>query len=317
MFQGSRVVVASDLTEGSDEAVVQAHTWALAASSELVACHIVPNALHNNILFPHNVQLESLNLIGAEREAEQLLIDQVRDLTGRGKDPPRPAGAPASIPPPAETFTIAIDNGAPDAGIVETAEQFDACLLVVGAGEPEGDKGSMLGTVSDRVIRYAHCPVLVARRSQGSHKIVVATDFSEKASPAVEAGVEASKLLGAQVTLLHCIDIEPSQLVSLGVPFGATPVTVPPAVMEEVDRNAHATLQGLKDRLGIDGEVRVVNGTAAESIVQTARELEADLIVMGTSGRTGLARIALGSTAETVAGSAPCSVLVVRARKQA
>jgi nucleotide-binding universal stress UspA family protein len=312
MFQGSRVVVASDLTEGSDEAVLQAHAWAIAAGSELVACHIVPNALHNNILFPHHVQQESLGLIGAEREAEQLLIDQVKQLTGRGTDPQRPPDAPASIPPPAETFTIVIENGAPDAGVVETAEQFEASLLVVGAGVRQGMKESVLGTVSDRVVRYAHCPVLVARRSPGSHRIVVATDFSDKAAPAVEAGVEASKLLDAKVTLLHCIDIEPSQLVALGVPFGASPVVVPPGVMEEVDRNANATLQGLKDRLGIDGDVRVVNGSAAESIVQTARELDADLIVMGTSGRTGLARIALGSTAETVASTAPCSVLVVR-----
>jgi nucleotide-binding universal stress UspA family protein len=315
MFQGSKVVVASDLTEASDEAVAQAHAWALAGSSELVACHIVPNALHNNILFPHHVQQESLNLIGAEREAEQLLIDQVTQLTGRGKDPQRPEGAPASIPPPAETFTIVIDNGAPDAGIVDTAEQFDACLLVVGAGEGSGVKEAVLGTVSDRVIRYAHCPVLVARRNPGSHRVVIATDFSDKATPAVEAGIEASKLLGAKVTLLHCIDIEPSQLVALGVPFGATPVVVPPSVMEEVDRNAHATLQGMKDRMGVDADVRVVNGGAAESIVHTARELDADLIVMGTSGRTGLARIALGSTAETVAAAAPCSVLVVRIRE--
>jgi len=313
MFQGSRVVVASDLTETSDEAVQQANAWAIAAGCELVACHIVPNALHNNILFPHHVQEESLGLLGAEREAEQLLIEQVQQLTGRGKDPQRVAGAPASIPPPAETFTVVIENGAPDAGIVEAAEQFLASLLVIGAGRPErGVKQAVLGSVSDRVVRYAHCPVLVARRASGSHRVVVATDFSEKAAPALEAGVEAARLLDAQVTLLHCIDIEPNQLVALGVPFGASPAVVPPGVMEEVDRNAHATLQGLKDRLGFEGDVRVVNGSAAESIVQTARELDADLIVMGTSGRTGLARIALGSTAEMVAGAAPCSVLVVR-----
>jgi nucleotide-binding universal stress UspA family protein len=63
---------------------------------------------------------------------------------------------------------------------------------------------------------------------------------------------------------------------------------------------------------GAEGDVRVVDGTAAEAIARSAAELGAELIVVGTHGRTGIGRLALGSTADRVIGDAECSVLAVR-----
>jgi nucleotide-binding universal stress UspA family protein len=129
----------------------------------------------------------------------------------------------------------------------------------------------------------------------------------------VSVGAEAAKLLGAKVTLVHVMDVEPNLLVGLGVAFGASPAVMPPDVLTGVKQEADAALQALIDQHGIDGDHRVVGGVASEAIVRAAHELHADMIVIGTSGRSGLARLALGSTAEEVASSAPCSVLVVRA----
>ena len=309
MIRGAKVLVATDLSEGSDEALRQAHVWAVAAGGELIVCHIVPNALHNNTLFPQQVQVEALNLIEQERLAEPALIEQVRQVTGRGGDKIGASDKDTAD----DAFTVVIENGAPDAGIVDAAELQSAGLLVVGAGSPAGIPDSLLGNVSDRVVRYAHCPVLVARTQPRSGRILVATDFSARATPAVDTGAEAARLLAAKVTLLHVIDVEPSLLVGVGVAFGSSPAVMPPDVMVEVKREADATLQGLMERHAIDGDHRVAAGDAAQAIVHVAREIEADLIIMGTSGRTGLARLALGSTAEEVSSRAPCSVLVVRA----
>jgi universal stress protein A len=88
---------------------------------------------------------------------------------------------------------------------------------------------------------------------------------------------------------------------------------MPPNVLVEVRREAETTLQGLLDLHGINGEHRVAVGNASEAVVQVAREMGADLIVIGTSGRSRLARLVLGSTAEQVCHTAPCSVLAVRA----
>lgn len=65
-------------------------------------------------------------------------------------------------------------------------------------------------------------------------------------------------------------------------------------------------------RFDADGEPVVEEGPAPEAILRVAPELPAELLVLGTAGRTGLSRMLLGSVAEAVARSAPCPVLVVR-----
>jgi nucleotide-binding universal stress UspA family protein len=71
-------------------------------------------------------------------------------------------------------------------------------------------------------------------------------------------------------------------------------------------------LEACLERFGAEGECLVVGAPAAPEIVQAARELPAELVVVGTRGRTGLSRLALGSVAEEILASAHCSVLVVR-----
>lgn len=305
------VLVATDLSAGSDEALRQADLWAVATGGTLVVCHIVPNALHNNTLFPQRVQVEVIELVVAERHAEPALIQQVSRVTRRGT---RDATDGAQEKEAAgDAYTIVIETGAPASGIVNAAEAQGARLLVVGAGDPKGQHDAFLGNVSDRVVRYAHCSVLVARERQGSGRILVATDFSDRAQSAVSAGADAARMLAAKVTLLHVVDVEPGLLVRLGVAFGASSAGMPLAVLDEVRREAGETLQGLLELHRIEGEHRVVVGDASATIVEVARDLAADLIVLGASGRSRLARLVLGSTAEQVCRRAPCSVLAVRA----
>jgi nucleotide-binding universal stress UspA family protein len=64
--------------------------------------------------------------------------------------------------------------------------------------------------------------------------------------------------------------------------------------------------------LDVPGEILVTTGSAGTALIDVAKERKADLVVVGTIGRTGLRRALLGSVAETVARGAPCSVLVVR-----
>jgi nucleotide-binding universal stress UspA family protein len=71
-------------------------------------------------------------------------------------------------------------------------------------------------------------------------------------------------------------------------------------------------LQDSLDQYGVSGQAIVVPGRAAEAIVTWAESAGAQLVVVGTHGRSGLARMALGSTASAVIDHAPCSVLVVR-----
>jgi nucleotide-binding universal stress UspA family protein len=142
-------------------------------------------------------------------------------------------------------------------------------------------------------------------------RILCATDFSDTAETAWEVACELARVHRGQLTLVHV--------------FGEMPVytyaEVPGPSLHKVweeqrqwveqalgERVAAATARGLAAR----GVVRT--GSAAIEITDAASEENADLIVVGTHGRTGLNRLVIGSVAERVVRSAPAPVLTVKPR---
>lgn len=129
-------------------------------------------------------------------------------------------------------------------------------------------------------------------------RLLVPTDFSPSADAAL--ALARSHFPGATVCLLHVL--EPQRLTSVH-----TGEENPSDRREQLADDIRAQLD---ERTAPGDEVRTVIGTAAEAIVQTAAEWGADLVVMGTHGRTGLAHFVNGSVAERVARRARCPVLI-------
>ncbi|MEK7674340.1 MAG: universal stress protein [Verrucomicrobiota bacterium] len=136
-------------------------------------------------------------------------------------------------------------------------------------------------------------------------RILVPLDFSRRSLRALKHAVSLAEPLRAKVSLLHVV-----------VP-DTHPLTHPvrqfhlPALLAE-SRSKLARLQAVLRRRGLDGEVVASVGLPFEQITAAARELQADLLVLTTHGRTGLKRLLVGSTAEMVLRNAPCPVLVLR-----
>lgn len=142
--------------------------------------------------------------------------------------------------------------------------------------------------------------------------IFVATDFSEGASAAVDTAAELAREWGARVTLFHSFDPNPL------IPPGAipNPTQFREKIVAEMDGAVKAALDELvADKLsGIENVECVVaqDGSAARAICKAAKEAGADLIIVSTSGRTGLAHLLIGSVAERVIRHAHTAVLAVR-----
>jgi nucleotide-binding universal stress UspA family protein len=296
MSLGSRVLVATDLSAGADEAIRQGHARALGAGGEMVVCHVVPNAMRNNVLFPQRNSPESSAMVDLERRIAEEMEARVVAVTSRAVG----------------SFRVIIDNGSADAAIVRTADEVGATLVVVASRGLTGLDRLLLGSVAERVVRYAHCPVLVARPHAATGHVLVATDFSEDAVAAVAVAGEEARARGAKVTLLHSIDVLPDPAFGLGTPFGANVVFPPKELIAEAREAAVKALQELLDRFHLDGQVRSVEGSAASAILDAARDLPAEEIILATRGRTGIKRMVLGSVAEKVVAHAPCAVLAVR-----
>jgi universal stress protein A len=138
--------------------------------------------------------------------------------------------------------------------------------------------------------------------------ILVPTDLSEGAEEALDYACEIATKFGATVHLLNVIGIPTLGVPELGIALTST-------MIDSMVRDNQEALEKLgesKRHLAHLGQLLLRTGDARDSIVQVAKELGADLIVMGTHGRRGVTRALLGSVTEAIVRSAPCPVLTVR-----
>ena len=137
-------------------------------------------------------------------------------------------------------------------------------------------------------------------------RILVATDFSEPADAALDYALYLAQALGATVSLAHVFD-DPFEAAYASEQY----VPMPQAMREEILARVRDRLATRAARGGGAMTSEILTGPAAKAIVDRARD--ADLIVMGTHGRHGMAHLLMGSVAERVVRTAPCPVLTVRA----
>jgi len=185
----------------------------------------------------------------------------------------------------------------PHAEIVAAAEEINADLIVMGQQGRRGLARMMVGDATFRVIGSATCSVLSVPVSAGMwrHRILLGTDGSRFADA---AAVSAAKIA-------HCC-VAPITVVSALVPSHSKQ-------RQQEGRDAVERTTAQLRQEGLDVEGVVLPGEADDVIIRLAKEKGADLIVVGTHGRTGFGKVLLGSVSERVIGKAKCAVLVVKA----
>jgi nucleotide-binding universal stress UspA family protein len=136
------------------------------------------------------------------------------------------------------------------------------------------------------------------------HTILHPTDFSERSRYALWLACALARDYNARLVVLHVLAV-PTVIYGEGV--------VPPDP-EETRAGAWEELVGLQvPQADVRAERRLEEGDTVEGILRVTEEVHADLVVMGTHGRTGLGRLLMGSVAELVVRKAPCPVLTVKA----
>jgi nucleotide-binding universal stress UspA family protein len=294
MFQiKGPILAAMDLDKGSDELLRQADALARSYNVKLSVCHVLPEIFAVRPLFPQLHLDDALKLYDLEASVRDALLKRIRAVTSR--EPPQ--------------IEIEIEQGTVHAGILRAAENIGAGAVVV-EGKVDHTGRHILGSAAGHIVRYANCPVLVARPSP-TGKVLAATDFSEPALPAVEAGAAEARHRKADLTIIHAVDLFPLMSPFHGAYFSydGPPIELNNSMKAIWQQKLDECVRSFKAKGG--GLLR--DGPAVPAILSAASELQAQLLVVGTHGRTGLSRmIALGSVAEAVVRTAPCSVLIVR-----
>jgi len=278
----SRMLVATDLSARSDRAVERAVALVGPTGAALTILHIVDADLP--------VQM-------AERlaaEARTLIAEHIASV--RGSD----AAAPE----------IKVVFGRDHRDIADVAEKAGAGLIVLGIHRNETPE-LFRGSTAERLIRGGPCPVLMvkAKPLRPYRRVAIGVDFSECSRRAVEFAVRL--LPDSEFHLVHAFD----------VPFKAF------LSGDEIQREASKDHQEQMDRfVGEDFSAfraatqatpvrlfqTVRQGPVRQVIQEQAERLKADLLVVGTHGRGGLAHALLGSVAEDLLSRPPCDVLAVR-----
>jgi len=142
-------------------------------------------------------------------------------------------------------------------------------------------------------------------------EILVATDFSDGSDEALAQAIEIGKPSGAAVEILHVIELTEE------FPFGTTYFDADYGMLyANVDRQLTERAERVR-AAGLGCTTKIIEGGAVAEITQRGRDIGADLIVVGTHGRTGLAHALLGSVAEKVVRRAACPVLTVPSSRKA
>jgi nucleotide-binding universal stress UspA family protein len=145
--------------------------------------------------------------------------------------------------------------------------------------------------------------------------ILLPTDFSETAMPAVEWAIELAATFNSQLLALHVVDDAFQYWTAVGPE--SLPMGPPPDELLELGRTRMARFcAGIQGKLTKPIISHVSYGRPFAEIIHYAREKSVDLIVMGTHGRGAIAQALLGSTVEKVVRKAPCAVLTVRTSSQ-
>ena len=143
--------------------------------------------------------------------------------------------------------------------------------------------------------------------SAGARGILLATDGSQGSAAAEAYACGLARSWGVALTVMHVLEF----------PSGLNPENpVNQLYLAELMKQATQELVELKTRAagrGVSAETKIATGVPSEEVLAAVTGEEPDLIVVGTRGKTGLAHILLGSTAERIIRAAPCPVLAVRA----
>ena len=292
MLRIERILCPLDFSEFSAKAYDYAQSLARHYQAKLFVEHVLQPLLsaYPLYVFPDTAQDLFQDL---RAYAEQQLQEFVNSHTRSGIEP-----------------ESVVSEGVVTDQILACAEARAVDLIVMGTHGRQGFDHLLLGSVTEKVLRKARCPVLAV--SKPSHdfvapasdadpvrlrKILFATDFSRHAERALDYALSLAQEYEAELTLLHVLE---------EIPPSWDLATVSSDVVSRLERPIPVEA---RNRRTLKSRMRV--GRPYQEIVRYALETETDLVVLGVRGRNALDLALFGSTAHRVIHQAPCPVLAV------
>ncbi|MGA7297016.1 MAG: universal stress protein [Rhodanobacteraceae bacterium] len=286
MQKPKKILVASDFSPTCERALKHAAALAARSGAEL---HVL------------NVQVLRSELYGWQTRPDMAEVDKLIEDAAREQMQDFVEGQRAKV-----VHEVIRDvQEAP--AILRYAHEKDIDLIVMGTHARSGVSRMFLGSVAAEVLRVTDIPVLVIGSDhpvadKGYQRIVVAVDLSEGSASLLHNATALADSDNVQLRVVHVCEARTA------TPYYATEVT------DEQRKKAEGEMEKLLEAASLPGKVesQVLAGLSEEQIVATAKDFDADLIVMGSASMSRMRRLLLGSTTDRVLRQAPCAVLAWR-----
>jgi len=214
-----------------------------------------------------------------------------------------------------------VDVGQPASTILDRAVSLPADLIVIGTHGTSGFEHLVLGSVTEKVLRKATCPVLtVPPRAQATSqlpfkRLLCAVDFSDASLGAVRSAISLAQESGSTLTLLHVLEWPweeppPPQLEQLPLEQGAALAEFRRYSEESATKRLESLIPPTVPTSRV--ATRLINGKPYVQILHVAAQDRADLIVLGVYGRNPFDLALFGSTTNQIVRRATCPVLTIR-----
>lgn len=297
MTEFARILCPIDFSDASRHATDHAVAIAGWYGSHITAVHVLHQPLHFEppILF-------------AERGGFETLPANRAQIVSRLNDWMQPATA-ALVP-----WDARVDEGVPAECVLQYARFLPADLIVMGSHGKTGFEHLVLGSVTEKVLRNAGCPVLtVPPRAATTAKLpfrrlLCPVDFSTPSLEALQVAFSLAEEADAELTVLNVIDW-PDDDTFLTETF--TSLEMRQQLEAQTARRVNALIPD-DARVWSRPSAQVAIGKAYQEIVGAASDMAADLIVIGVHGRNALDLTLFGSTTNQVVRRASCPVLTIR-----
>lgn len=277
-----KILVAQDFGKSSENVIASAIELAKIFQSTIIPIHVLPDDITNE-------KVRSL----LNETAMTKLKDTMSLIKSEGLEVNKPllmVGAPYEV-----ITRAAIDTG--------------SNLILIGSGETQKGDTFRLGTTAERIIQKSEKPVFVIKEGVllNVHHILCPVDFSEASKRALKNAITMARKFKSELTIMSVCEVSKSSWFSSE------------NEMEIENENRCAQQKENFENFLEDFHLSDINwtkeapkGIPSEEILSTVSRKMIDLLIMGTSGRTGLNRMFMGSVTEKVIREVPCSFLTLK-----
>lgn len=278
----NKILLAHDFSKSSENVVATVVVLAKIFHSEIVPIHVLPDDVVN----------EKVNALLKETATGKLqeTVNHLKSESVKVGEPILAYGSPYRL-------------------IVEAAVDVNASLIVVGSGETKKGEKFLLGTTTERIIQKSEKPVFVVKENVplNVQHILCPVDFSATSQQALKNAITMAFRLKAELTILSVCELQ-----------GSAWFTSKEDRAMENDKRCTGHKAKFDKFLkefnfsGLKWNKEMRNGNPAEEILNVISGKMIDLLVMGTTGKTGLSRLVIGSVTEKVIREVPCSFLTLK-----